>query len=324
MLYPLKFSPLFKEKIWGGDKIRTRLGLDFSPLPNCGEAWLLSGVTNDQTLVSNGFLAGNELNEVLEIYMDELVGEKVYKQYGNQFPILVKVIDARDWLSIQVHPDDILAEKRGIGRGKTEMWYILDADPGAALISGFNRELSKESYLAFAKDNRFREIMNVVEVAKNDVFFIPAGRVHALGPGILLAEIQQTSDTTYRVYDWDRVDAKGNPRELHTKEAVDAFDFAWQPDVKDHPAVIPDKPVQLVNCPYFTTSILNLSEPMEYDNSERDCFVLLIGTAGTTEVIHGGTCYPLLSGEAMLIPAIIETVELIPRGKSTILEVTIG
>jgi mannose-6-phosphate isomerase len=283
----------------------------------------LSGVANEQTLVSNGFLAGNELNEALEIYMDELVGERVYKQYGNEFPILVKVIDARDWLSIQVHPDDELAAKRGIGRGKTEMWYILDADPGASLISGFNRKLSKESYQAFAAKNRFREIMNIVEVAKDDVFFIPAGRVHALGPGILLAEIQQTSDTTYRVYDWDRVDAKGNPRELHTEEALDAFDFTWQSDVKDRPFITPDRPARAVTCPYFTTSILNLTKPMEYDVSDRDSFVLLIGTSGITEVIHEGISYPLHSGEAMLLPAILESVNLIPVGNSALLEVTI-
>ncbi len=224
-LYPMKFTPLFRDKIWGGQKIKSVLDMNFGALPNCGEAWVLSGVGGNETVVANGFLEGNELNELVEIYMDDLVGGKVYEKYQNEFPILVKFIDANDYLSIQVHPDDALAQKRGIGNGKTEMWYIISADEGSELIAGFNKKMTQKTYLDHLESKRLKEILNVEKVSAGDVFFIPAGRVHALGPGILLAEIQQTSDTTYRIYDWDRLDDKGNSRQLHTAEALEAIDF---------------------------------------------------------------------------------------------------
>ncbi len=323
MLYPLKFKPVFKDKIWGGDKIRTRLGLDFSPLPNCGEAWVLSGVAGCQTVVSEGFLAGNELNEVLEIYMDDLVGEKAYTQYGNEFPILVKFIDAHDWLSIQVHPDDQLAAMRKTGRGKTEMWYILDADPGAQLISGFNRKMDRELYQKMAARNQFREMMNFAEVSAGDVFYMPAGRVHALGPGIMLAEIQQTSDTTYRVYDWDRTDANGKSRELHTEEALDAFDFSYHPDVRQREKTIPGQTRELVHSPYFSTRLLPLIRSVERDYSETDSFVILLATDGAASIAADGIKYTISKGEVILLPAITERVEFYPAEAATILEVTI-
>jgi mannose-6-phosphate isomerase len=323
MMYPLKFNPIFKDKIWGGDKIRTRLGLDFSPLPNCGEAWVVSGVSGSETLVSDGFLAGNTLNEVVEVYMDELVGEKVYERYGNEFPILVKLIDASDWLSIQVHPDDRLAAERGTCRGKTEMWYILDADPGARLISGFSRDMDLESYLEFAGQNRFTEMMNFSDVAKGDVFYIPAGRIHALGPGILLAEIQQTSDTTYRVYDWDRKDDKGNARELHTKEALDAFDFSFHPDVLTRPGNRPNTPNRAVTSPYFTTNLIPLDGAYTRDCQELDSFIIYLASEGRSTVRCGEHTTFLSAGEAIVIPASAETVQLTSEGPSTLLEVFI-
>lgn len=321
MLYPLKFKPLFKEKIWGGAKIKTKLNLDFSPLPNCGEAWVLSGVNNDQTKVSNGFLKGNDLNEILEIYMDELVGQNIYDKFGNEFPILVKFIDANDWLSIQVHPDDALAAKRGIGRGKTEMWYILDAEPDAKLISGFNRPLTLDEYKTMADSNRFREIMNFEEVKKDNIFFIPAGRVHALGPGILLAEIQQTSDTTYRVYDWDRVDAAGRPRELHTEQALEAFDFKFVPDVRTHLALKDNHTNNAISHPCFTTSVIPVTRSLEMDYSDLDSFVIYIVTEGSCELTSGNETISLKKGETVLLPAITETVKLEPKGYVKLLEV---
>lgn len=323
MLYPLKFKPVFKDKIWGGDKIRTRLGLDFSPLPNCGEAWVVSGVSGSETLVSEGFLAGNSLNEVVEVYMDELVGGKVYEQYGNEFPILVKLIDALDWLSIQVHPDDRLAAARNVGRGKTEMWYILDADPGAQLISGFNREMNLESYLDYAGQNRFTEMMNFSDVAKGDVFYMPAGRVHALGPGILLAEIQQTSDTTYRVYDWDRKDDKGKARELHTEEALDAFDFSFHPDVRTRPGSKLNLPNRAVTSPYFTTNLIPLDGNYSRDCQELDSFIIYLATEGRSMVRCDDQTTYLSAGEALVIPASAEIVKLSSVGQSTLLEVFI-
>ncbi len=199
-LYPLKFKPVYKDKIWGGQKINTVLGRDFSPLPNCGEVWVLSGVEGNQTEIEDGFLEGNELNELVEIYMGELVGDKVFEQYGNEFPILIKFIDANDWLSIQVHPDDELAMERHGTLGKTEMWYILDAEKKSELISGFSTKVSKEEYVKHLDNKTLKNIMNFTPVQKGDVFYIPAGRVHALGPGILLAEIQQTDSAFDRNY----------------------------------------------------------------------------------------------------------------------------
>ena len=222
-LYPLKFKPIFKEKIWGGNKIQTVFGMDYSPLANCGEAWVLSGYGDETSVVSNGFLAENQLDELIEIYMGDLVGEAVYEKYGYKFPLLIKILNSSDWLSIQVHPDDKLAESRHNDLGKTEMWYIADAEPGAELISGFNQQMDSELYLSNLKNGTLKEIMNYEKVQKGDVYFIPAGRVHAIGPGLLLFEIQQTSDLTYRIYDFDRVDDKGNPRQLHTDLALDAL-----------------------------------------------------------------------------------------------------
>ena len=323
MLYPLKFKPVFKDKIWGGNKIKEQLGLDFSPLPNCGEAWVLSGVPECQTVIANGFLEGNDLNEVLEIYMDELVGEKVYADYRNEFPILVKFIDANDWLSIQVHPDDELAAKRNIGRGKTEMWYILDADKNAELISGFKGAVNREGYLeAFGKHN-LKEILNVEKVHPGDVFFIPAGRIHALGPGILLAEIQQTSDTTYRIYDWDRVDPDGNPRTLHTELALDAIDFAKPERIRTDYRKKPNEIVKVAESPYFTTNILEINRKIDLDYSELDSFVIYLVTEGTVTIETDGAEYPLMKGEVMLLPATTEEVSIVPGTAATLLEVYI-
>ena len=323
MLYPLKFKPVFKEKIWGGNRIQDKLGLDFSPLPNCGEAWVLSGVDECQTVVANGFLAGNDLNEILEIYMDELVGEKVYEKHKNEFPILVKFIDANDWLSIQVHPDDELAARRRIGNGKTEMWYILDADPNAELISGFNRKMDKDTYQKYAHKNSLKEILNFEKVDKGDVFYIPAGRVHALGPGILLAEIQQTSDTTYRIYDWDRVDSSGKPREMHTQLALDAIDFSTPDSYRTKYNPVVNRLTPVVNSQYFTTNLLIFNKKTEKDYSGLDSFVIYICVAGEIELTTDEGNYQLSMGEIILLPAVTGIVSLSPSTESKILEVFI-
>ena len=323
MLYPLKFKPVFKDKIWGGQKIRTSLGLDFSPLPNCGEVWAMSGVSGCQTVVANGFLEGNELNEILEIYMDELVGEKVYERFPGEFPLLIKFIDANDWLSIQVHPDDALAARRNIGSGKTEMWYILDADPGAELISGFNRKMNTAAYLEALQEKRLKEVLNFEKAQKADAFFIPAGRVHALGPGLLLAEIQQTSDTTYRIYDWDRLDAAGNPRELHTDLALEAIDFTPADSYRVNYRSSPDKTATLVDCPFFTTSLLEVTRQTEKDYSSYDSFVIYICVEGKAEIRAGEECLTITKGEVVLLPATITEVSLNPDPDIKILEVYI-
>lgn len=326
-LYPLKFSPVLKDKIWGGNKIKSVLGIDFAPLPNCGEAWVLSGVDGNQTGIVNGFLAGNDLNELVEVYMGDLVGDKVYERFGDEFPILVKFIDAADYLSIQVHPDDELAAKRNIGYGKSEMWYIIDADPGAELISGFSKKVDQQTYLKHLNDKSLKQILNAEKVAAGDVFYMPAGRVHALGPGIFLAEIQQTSDTTYRIYDWDRVDSEGKSRELHIEEALDAIDFNVYDDYKSQYQPKQNGTATLVNSPFFTTSLIQLDQALAKDYSELDSFVIYVCVGGSVTIVHDGETEPQVTisqGEAILLPASIDRVDIIPSSDSKLLEVYIA
>jgi len=323
-LYPFKFGPLFKEKIWGGKKINQLLGLASDFPESCGEAWLLSGVEGNPTIVTNGYLAGNELNELVEVFMGDLVGDNVYDRFGDEFPILVKVLDSNDWLSIQVHPDDELAQERGIGYGKTEMWYVMQADSHAQLISGFNQPYDKEQYVNKLETKSLKDMLNYESVRKGDVFFIPAGRVHALGPGCLIAEIQQTSDTTYRIYDWDRVDDQGNSRELHTGEARDAIDFTFHKKYKTDYQPVPDQSVSLVQSPFFTTNIIALKQAIHKDYSELDSFVILMCTEGGFELVCETETYAVGLGEAILIPKIIDEVRIVPKNDAVILEVYIA
>ena len=322
-LYPFKLTPLFKEKIWGGQKIRQQLKMDFGLLPNCGEAWLLSGVGGNPTLVNNGYLTSNELNELVEVFMGDLVGDKVYERFGDQFPILVKVIDSNDWLSIQVHPDDALAQKRGVGYGKTEMWYVMQADADAELICGFNQEVDELIYLSYLENKKLKDIMNFEKVEKGDVFFIPAGRVHALGPGTLIAEIQQSSDTTYRIYDWDRVDQAGNSRDLHTEEALEAIDYAMHSNYKTPYLRSENSTENLIKSPFFTTNILKISAGIKKDYSELDSFVILFCTEGGLKIEWEDQNYTLVAGEVILLPNVIENITLLPDPNAIILEVYI-
>ena len=319
-LYPMKFEPLFKDKIWGGNKIKTELNLDFSPLPNCGEVWALSGVDENISIVSNGFLKGNELNELIEIYMGDLIGDAVYEKFGNEFPLLIKFIDANDYLSIQVHPDDELAAKRKIGYGKSEMWYIIQADENAELISGFNCKTDKSSYLKNLENKTLKQILNHENVKTGDVFYIPAGRVHALGPGLLLAEIQQTSDTTYRIYDWDRLDDKGNPRQLHTEEALDAIDFNLYDNYKTQYENKLNKTVHLVESPFFTTNLLYFNQIIEKDYEELDSFVIFTCVEGSCSILSGAENYNLAKGEIILLPAECKKIQLKATKECKLLE----
>lgn len=319
-LYPLKFKPGFRDKIWGGQKIRNVLGMDFGNLPNCGEAWVLSGVKDNETIVADGFLEGNELNELVEIYMDDLVGEKVYEKYHNEFPILVKFIDANDWLSIQVHPNDELAKKRGLGNGKTEMWYIISADEKSELISGFSKKVNQDAYLDHLDKKTLKEILNFEKVEKGDIFYMPAGRVHALGPGILLAEIQQTSDTTYRIYDWDRKDDKGNSRALHTEEALEAIDYNVYDEYKTRYARVKNETVEAVNEEFFTTNVLNFNKPILKNYLHLDSFVLYTCVEGEMQIKYPEGLIDLKMGECLLIPNLLEEIEIIPSTDSKLLE----
>jgi len=322
-LYPMKFTPLFKDKIWGGKKINSALGLDYGTLPNCGEAWMISGVEENETLVSNGYLEGNSINELVEVYMGDLVGDKVFEQYGTEFPLLIKFLDSNDWLSIQVHPEDELAQKLQVGRGKTEMWYILEAEKDAELIIGFNRKLSREEYLDYFNRKKLTDILNFEKVEKGDVFYIPAGRVHSLGPGILLAEIQQTSDATFRIYDWDRMDAAGMQRELHTDMALKALDFDLYDDYKINYKEKKNKTVSLVESPYFSTSLLAFDKPVTKNFEELDSFVVYMCVEGRVVVKSGTGKTELRMGEVVLVPNAVEEITIEPLGKAKLLEIYI-
>ncbi|MBC7450563.1 MAG: class I mannose-6-phosphate isomerase [Cytophagales bacterium] len=324
MLYPLRFRTIFKDKIWGGSKIKTVLGKDYTPLPNCGETWELSGVKDNLSVVENGSLAGEDLQALVSEYKELLVGKKNYERFGDEFPLLIKFIDANDDLSIQVHPDDALAKERHNGKGKTEMWYILAADEAARLNTGFKKETNKEEYLEYLNKGKIQDLLNYEEVYAGDVFYLPAGRVHYIGRGILLAEIQQTSDTTYRIYDFDRKDEKGNKRELHTDLALDAIDFKHYPDYKIRYEAQENMPVTLVESPYFTTDLFDLTDEIELDYSETDTFRIFIVVEGDVMLTTGGSTSELMTfGDVILIPASVKDVLLSPLGEVKLLEVYI-
>jgi len=319
-LYPLKFKTIYKDKIWGGKKIQTVLLKDFGNLPNCGETWEISGVKGNVSVVSDGDLKGQNLEQILKEYKENLVGDKVYSKYGNEFPLLVKFIDANDDLSVQVHPDDNLAKKRHASFGKTEMWYIIQADANATLNSGFNRPLTKEQYLEYFNHGKLMDILNIEKVQVDDVYFLPAGRVHYIGKGCLLAEIQQSSDVTYRIYDFDRKDDKGNPRELHTDQSIDAIDFTYHKDYKSPYIDKVNAVVPLVSCPYFTTNKLHFNESISRDFTGLDSFVIYVCMSGELTMEYGSGSTSLKTGEAILVPASIKKINLIPRGWFKMLE----
>lgn len=324
-LYPLKFQPIYKERIWGGEKLPVLLNKQY-PMARCGESWELSGVQDDISIVANGYLKGNSLEELIEVYMGELVGEKVYDQFGNEFPLLIKYIDAREQLSIQVHPDDELSKERHGAYGKTEMWYVVQADEGAELISGFNRTIDRDSYLIAMQNGKLENLLQYDAVKPGDVFFIPAGRVHAIGKGIVVAEIQQTSDVTYRIFDFNRVDENGNSRELHTELALDAINF--QHHESGYTAYQPkqNEPVELASCPYFTTNLLEISQETERDFSQMDSFVIYMTLEGEFTILWEDEATTVHKGETILIPAAIENLTIQPKTgqKVKLLEVYIN
>jgi mannose-6-phosphate isomerase len=322
-LYPLRFKPVLKEALWGGSALRERFGKKAFEGTTTGESWEINGMTGISSLVANGFLKGNSLEEITEVYMGDLVGDLVYEKFGNEFPLLIKLIDARDTLSIQVHPDDRLSSERHHAWGKTEMWYVIDAEPGAVIYTGFRKKTSKEEYLAALADGRIPDLINVTPVGPGDVFFIPAGLVHAIGAGVILAEIQQASDVTYRIYDWERVDASGKPREMHTELALDAINFDLD---KSNLIRIPaelNQTVVLAECEYFHTSLIQFDRPVIKDYSLTDSFVIYICTGSMAAVECSGQIEEINEGETLLIPASADSVTLIPQGTATLLEVFI-
>ncbi len=322
-LYPLKFIPIYKEKIWGGQKINTILNKDFSPMINCGESWEISGLEDNVSVVSNGFLKGNSLNELIEVYMGDLVGDKVYEKFGNEFPLLIKFIDANDFLSVQVHPDDKLALKRHNSYGKTEMWYVVQADKNAQIICGFKGKIDKEAYQKNLDNHTLKKILNYEDVRAGDVFYVPAGRIHAIGPGILLAEIQQSSDITYRVYDWDRIDDKGKYRELHTPLALESIDFNHCSNYKTEYERKINQTISLANCPYFSTNIIELDKKVEKEFYHIDSFIIYMCIEGDIQLSFQNNRIDLYRGETIMIPAEIKNFSFKPLNKAKLLEVFI-
>ena len=319
-LYPLKFKPIVKDKIWGGPRLRDVLGKKASD--KAGESWEISCVEGDVSEVENGYLKGNNLMDLAEVYMGDLMGDKVYEKYGLEFPLLIKFIDASDVLSVQVHPDDKLAKERHSSYGKTEMWYIVESDQGE-LIAGFNRELDKEAYEKHFKAGTLKEILNHEKVSPGDIYYMPAGRVHAIGAGVLLAEIQQTSDVTYRIYDWDRIDDAGKPRELHTELALDAIDFSPVKNYKTPYQSLENSTVPVVDSPFFTTGVIKLDQPVDKDYNLIDSFVIYMCMEGAAGIAYDGGVEQIHKGETLLIPAEIKNVAILPTEATTLLEVYI-
>lgn len=326
VLYPLKFAPAYFEKIWGGQHVKTILHQDFGDLMNCGEMWLLSGLEGQNSIVCNGDFAGDELNDLIETFMGDLVGEDVFNKYGERFPLLIKIIDPLDNLSIQVHPDDELAQKIGLYNGKTEMWYVMNAEKGAKLVSGFNRDVTPKEFEEAVANKSVEGMLNYVDVHNDDVFFIPARKIHALGAGCMVAEIQQTSDTSYRVYDWDRIDRFGMKRELHIDEALATINFKKEDSGKvSYDKKTKNATVSLVKCPYFTTNLIKLDtkSALVKDYSELDSFVILMCTEGSFILSYEDGTETVRTGECILIPNVINKVEIISDGECKLLEVYI-
>lgn len=324
MLYPLKFQHIYKDKIWGGNKFRTILGRKDVKSETCGESWEISAVQDNVSVVSNGYLKGNDLQELIEVYMDEIVGQKVYEKFGIEFPLLIKFLDTNDVLSVQVHPDDAVAKERHKAYGKTEMWYVMDADEGGNLIVGFEKDSSKQEFAKAIDEGNVPQLLHKEIVKKGDVFFLPAGRVHAIGKGLLVAEIQQTSDITYRIFDWNRVGADGNPRELHLSLAMDVIDYTAQKDYKTHYTPKLNGTSELVSCSYFQTNLLRFNQMVEKDFYALDSFVIYMCMEGTVSIDFGGTYEEqLVKGETVLIPASLNSIKLTPRNEAMLLEVYI-
>ncbi len=324
MLYPLKFKPRVKERIWGGHAIVERKGKALSRIDKdklYGESWDLSSVKGDISVVANGFLKGNNLEEVIEVYMGELVGEANFERYGLEFPLLVKYLDCNDKLSVQVHPNDELAEERHNSFGKTEAWYIADCKPGAAIYLGFkDLNITREEYISAVAESRLEPLLNRVEVKKGDVFFIPAGTVHALGAGIEVVEVQQTSDVTYRIYDWDRVDASGKGRELHTALAVDAIDFEADADLLHKQYHLQrGGEAKVIDSPYFTMVMQDVASKHVIDRSMLDSFIIYICLSGSVRLTANGAEESLAMGELVLIPAEVD--EICFEGDAQLMEV---
>lgn len=320
-IHPLKFKPILKERLWGGEKLGSVLG---KPITNdiTGESWELSTVAGDVSEVSNGALANTSLKTLIDNHAERLLGKSVVKRFGKEFPILIKFIDAKQDLSIQLHPNDELAKERHDSFGKTEMWYVMDANPGAELIVGFNKDVTKSEYAKSLEENTLLDLLNYEPVKEGDTFFINTGKIHAIGAGVLLAEIQQTSDVTYRVFDFNRKDKEGNLRELHTELALDAIDYQKKDDFKVSYDDKSDTSNAMVACPYFKTNFLSLENDFSQDTVHRDSFTIFMCVDGSGVVQTESGEAMIAKGETVLVPASSNSIAIKTSG-AKFLEVTI-
>jgi len=320
-LYPLKFTPILKERLWGGTKLKSVLHKSIHT-DITGESWELSAVKGDVSKVMNGAFEGVSLQELIDEHKEVLLGQSVFDRFGPEFPILIKFIDAQQDLSIQLHPNDELAKKRHDSFGKTEMWYVMDAEPEAKLIVGFNATTTKEKYRQSLESDTLLDLLNYETVTEGDTFFINTGKIHAIGAGVLLAEIQQTSDITYRVFDFNRRDKEGNLRELHTELALDAMDYERKDDFKVTYAKESDEVNTMVDCPYFKTNFLNLTKDLALDTASRDSFTIYMCVAGEALIQNNWGTTAIAKGETVLVSASSSEIVIETKG-ARLLEVTI-
>lgn len=314
MLYPLKFEPILKEIIWGGNYLYKELGKGNKPEAKVGESWEISSVEGDVSVIANGMLKGNSLTEAIEIYMGDLVGEKVYDQHGLELPVLVKIIDAQADLSVQVHPNEEQANRMSDSHGKTEMWYVMETEKDAKIMAGFDKVSSRDEVEKAIADSTVEKLLRADDAKRGDVFFIPAGRVHAIGSGNVIVEIQQTSDITFRVYDYNRRDAQGNGRELHVQQSLEVLDYGSQENNKTPYEQSVNKPTNLAKCPYFTTNIFSFDQKLGRDYYFLDSYVILICTEGTFDIDYtDGETVTLTKGESVLLPAQIREYFFTPQ-----------
>ena len=317
-MYPLSFEPIIKHRIWGGTKLNLLLNKELST-NEAGESWELSSVPNDVSVVSNGIFKGKTLTEVIATHPKEILGRLVIQRYGENFPLLFKFIDAKEDLSIQLHPNDELAKVRHNSFGKTEMWYVMQADEGAKLIVGFKENSNQKDYLEHLVNDTLVNLLEEIPVKKGDVFFIETGTIHAIGAGVVLAEIQQTSDVTYRLYDWGRVDASGNGRELHTSLALDAINFNKTESKINYPTVSNYSNL-VVDCPYFKTQLIPLTGLYNWQK-KQESFTVFMCTSGAFSIVCDEVFLEYKKGDTLLIPAAMES--LVLKGEATLLEISI-
>lgn len=322
-LYPLKFEPILKDKIWGGHILANQYGKNETGLKNIGESWELSAMADDLSIVSNGFLAGNNIEEIIEVYMGDIVGDSIFEKFGNEFPLLIKLIEAKEDLSVQVHPGNEQAKRLHDAYGKTEMWYILQSEKDARIYTGFTKPVTLEEYTTALKNDTIPDLLNVEVAEPGDTFFTPAGRIHAIGAGIVLAEIQQTSDITYRIYDWGRKNKDGSSRELHTELAIEAIDFSSAGKIKIGKNMAGNITKNLVSNQFFITNILHFDETIAKDYGLLDSFVIYLCTEGKFIIRYDDDSEAVVKGETVLLPAMINEVALIPEPDATILEIYI-